>query len=82
MRYLKRLLTAVYIYMGVFFAVCLICWIVTGEEPAALIAGISAATGVESIIAGCIRIKEIREESKREERGNVKESAEDDMWGI
>lgn len=81
MRYLTRLLTAVYIYIGVFFAVCLVCWIVTGEEPAALIAGISAATGVESIIAGCIRIKEIREEGKRGERENVKDS-EDDMWGI
>lgn len=82
MRYLTRLLTAVYIYIGVFFAVCLICWIVTGEEPTALIAGISAATGVESIIAGCIRIKEIREEMKREEKDNVKEPAEDDMGEI
>lgn len=82
MRYLKRLLTAVYIYIGVFFAVCLICWIVTGEEPAALIAGISAAAGVESIIAGCMRMKEMQEERRREERGNVKGSAEDDMGGI
>lgn len=82
MRYLKLLLTAVYLYIGVFFAVCLICWIVTGEEPTALIAGVSAATGVESIIAGCIRIKEIREETKREGREHVKESAEDDMGEI
>ena len=82
MRYLKRLLTAVYIYIGVFFAVCLLCWIVTGEEPAALIAGISAAAGVESIIAGCMRMKEMQEERRREERGNVKGSAEDDMGEI
>ena len=82
MRYLKRLLTAVYIYIGVFFAVCLLCWIVTGEEPAALIAGISAAAGVESIIAGCMRMKEMQEERRREERGNVKESAKDDMGEI
>ena len=66
MRYMKRLLTAVYLYLGVFFALCLVCWMVTGEEPAALIAGISTAAGVESVIAGCIRIREMGEERKRE----------------
>ena len=64
---MKRLLTAVYLYLGIFFALCLICWIITGEEPAALIAGISAAAGVESVIAGCMRMREMQEERKREE---------------
>lgn len=65
MRYMKRLLTAVYLYLGIFFALCLVCWIVTGEEPAALIAGISTAAGVESVIAGCIRMREMQEERNR-----------------
>ena len=65
MRFMKRLLTAVYLYLGIFFALCLICWIVTGEEPAALIAGISAAAGVESVIAGCMRMREMQEERNR-----------------
>lgn len=65
MRFMKRLLVAVYLYIGVFFALCLIVWIVTREEPAALIAGISAAAGVESIIAGWMRIREMQEERKR-----------------
>jgi len=69
MRFMKRLLTAVYLYLGFFFALCLICWILTGEEPAALIAGISAAAGVESVIAGCMRMREMREERRREQDG-------------
>ena len=66
MRFMKRLLTAVYLYLGIFFALCLVCWILTGEEPAALIAGISAAAGVESVIAGCMRMREMQEERNRE----------------
>ncbi len=65
MRFMKRLLTAVYLYLGIFFALCLVCWIVTGEEPAALIAGISTAAGVESVIAGCMRMREMQEERNR-----------------
>ena len=63
---MKRLLTAVYLYLGIFFALCLVCWIVTGEEPAALIAGISTAAGVESVIAGCMRMREMQEERRKE----------------
>ena len=91
MRFMKRLLTAVYLYMGIFFALCLICWIITGNEPAALIAGISAAAGVESIIAGCMRMREMQEEQKRkteaqaDSRTSGKPSAEpcrtDPAWG-
>lgn len=66
MRFLKRLLTMIYLYIGVFFTVCFIAWCITGEEPAALIAGVSAAGGVESLAAGLIRIQEIREERKKE----------------
>lgn len=63
---MKRLLIGIYIYMGVFFGICLVVWIFTGNEPAALIAGVSAAVGVESIAAGIIRINENREQNKHE----------------
>ena len=66
MRFMKRLLMGIYIYMGVFFGICLVVWIFTGNEPAALIAGVSAAVGVESIAAGIIRIHENREQNKHE----------------
>lgn len=66
MRWMKKLLMGIYIYMAVFFGICLVVWIFTGNEPAALIAGISAAVGVESIAAGCIRIYENREQHRHE----------------
>ena len=66
LRWMKKLLLGIYIYMGVFFGICLVVWIFTGNEPAALIAGVSAAVGVESIAAGIIRINENREQHKYE----------------
>lgn len=75
MRWMKKLLLGIYIYMGAFFGICLIWWMVTGNEPTALIAGISAAVGVESVAAGVIRVyeqkqtndfeKEVREHEER-----------------
>lgn len=66
LRFMKRLLLGIYIYMGAFFGICLVVWIFTGNEPAALIAGVSAAVGVESIAAGIIRIHENKEQNKHE----------------
>lgn len=64
MRYLKKLLLAVYIYLAVFGAICLILWAFLREEPQALIAGVFGAAGVESIIGGMMKLKEIKSESK------------------
>lgn len=66
MRWMKKLLLSIYLYMGIFFGICLICWIVTGEEPSSLIMGISAAVGVESVAAGVIRVYENKEQHKHE----------------
>jgi hypothetical protein len=52
--------------MGVFFAACYVSWLITGDEPTSLIAGVSAAVGVESIAAGVIRVHENREQHKLE----------------
>lgn len=83
---MKRLLTAVYLYLGIFFALCFVFWAITGEEPAALITGISAAAGVESIITGCMRIRELQAEKRGPERtGNTdapeKQGSIDPAWG-
>lgn len=64
MRYLKKLLLAIYIYLAVFGAICLILWACTREEPQALIAGVFGAAGVESVIGGMMKLKEIKSESK------------------
>ena len=66
MRYMKRLLLGIYLYMGVFFAACYVSWLITGDEPTSLIAGVAAAVGVESIAAGIIRINENKEQHKHE----------------
>lgn len=77
MRYLKRLLAAVYIYLAVFAAVCLLLWIVTRDEPSYLIAGVFGAAGIESIVGAIIKQSEIRAEKTLQNR-----SAEDDPAAI
>lgn len=64
MRFLKRLLVAIYGFLGVFAVVCLMLWVVTGYEPVTLITGVFAAAGVESIVGGIIKFKEAKEATK------------------
>lgn len=70
MRYLKRLLICLYVYDGAFFAACLICNICGITIQDSLIAGVAAATGVESIIGGIIKVKEALDERKKIELGH------------
>jgi len=67
MKYLKRLLCGIYLFLGAFALICLILWAVKGYEPTALIAGVFAAAGVESLIGGIMKINEIREERKNKD---------------
>lgn len=62
MRFLKRLLVAIYAFLGVFVVVCLMLWVVTDSEPVTLITGVFAAAGVESIVGGIIKFKEAKED--------------------
>lgn len=64
MRFLKRLLVAIYGFLGVFVVACLMLWVVTGYEPVTLITGVFAAAGVESIVGGIIKFKEAKEGTK------------------
>lgn len=68
MRYLKRLLAAVYIYLAVFAAVCLLLWIVTRDEPSYLIAGVFGAAGIESIVGAIIKQSEIKSAEKMQKK--------------
>ena len=68
MRWMKKLLLSIYLYMGIFFGICLLCWILTGSEPSTLIMGISAAVGVESVAAGAIRIYENKQHHDHERK--------------
>lgn len=67
MRFLKRLLVSIYIFVGVFAVACFIGWCVTGNEPAALIAGVCGATGIESVVGGMMKIREVKADKERAE---------------
>ena len=58
MRFLKTMLISLYIFLGCFAVACYISWCVTGSEPQALIMGVFGGIGVESIVAGVIKVKE------------------------
>lgn len=67
MRFLKRLLVCLYAYCGLFFAAALIISAFGVTVPDALIAGVAAATGIESVIGSIIKVQEALCERKRME---------------
>jgi hypothetical protein len=66
MRFLKIMLTSLYIFLGCFAVACYISWCVTGSEPQALIMGVFGGIGVESIVAGVIKVRENKDEKVEE----------------
>ena len=62
MRFLKTMLTSLYIFLGCFAVACYISWCVTGSEPQALIMGVFGGVGIESIVAGVIKVREKKDE--------------------
>lgn len=71
MRFLKIMLTSLYIFLGCFAVACYISWCVTGSEPQALIMGVFGGVGIESIVAGVIKVRE-----KKDEEADAEESAD------
>lgn len=63
-RYLKRLLVSIYLYIAIFDLSVLIWFMLTGNEPTTLIASVNAVVGVESIISGIIKLSEQKKERK------------------
>lgn len=66
MRFLKAMLTTLYIFLGCFAVACYISWCVTGTEPQALIMGVFGGIGIESIVAGVIKVRENKDEKVEE----------------
>lgn len=58
MRFLKKLLVSIYIFLGSFAVACFIAWLILGDEPEALIAGVFAAAGIESVVGAIIKWRE------------------------
>lgn len=64
MRFLKKLLVALYIFLGVFALTMLVVWICTRDEPTALITAVFGAAGVESTVSAIMKLEEIRSEER------------------
>ncbi len=58
MRFLKKLLLGVYIFLALFSVVTLILFLVTGNEPSTLVASVFGVAGVESMLGAIIKTKE------------------------
>lgn len=61
-RYLKRLLASIYLYLAIFDISALVWFMITGSEPATLIVSVNAVVGAESIISGIIKLSERKNE--------------------
>lgn len=72
MRFMKRLLLFVLLYLGIFGIACLAIFCVRGAEPQYLITAVFGSAGVELIISGAIKILE-KKSDKEKERGNTDE---------
>ena len=66
MRFLKTMLISLYIFLGCFAVACYISWCITGSEPQALIMGVFGGVGIESIVAGVIKVRENKDEETEE----------------
>ncbi len=64
MRFLKKLLMGVYIYLAVFAATALAVFAFTGKEPNALIGASFGVAGIESLLAAFIKSSEASKKGK------------------
>lgn len=60
------MLVSLYIFLGCFAVACYISWCLTGSEPQALIMGVFGGVGIESIVAGVIKVRENKDEETEE----------------
>ena len=58
MRFLKKLLIALYLFLGGFTILTLTTFLLTGSEPSALIAAVFSVAGVECILGMLIKKQE------------------------
>ena len=67
MRFLKKLLLCVYLYLALFIAASLVIFTVTGTEPTALIGCTFGVAGVESMLSALIKTAESKSKVRKEE---------------
>ena len=67
MRWLKKLLTTLLIYIGVFLPFTAILQAVTGYDYSAAYAAVTGVGAVELLVGGVIKVAETREERKYEQ---------------
>lgn len=72
MRWLKRLLTAVLVYIAVYLLFVVLMQALTGYDYTGAYAAVTGVGAVELLVGGAIKVAEAREERKRkEEAGDV-----------
>ncbi len=70
MRFLKKLLISVYVYLALFTAAVLMLFGLTGNEPTALVGCVFAVAGVESMLGAVIKSLEAKKERKERLNGS------------
>jgi len=70
MRFLKKLLVSIYVFLALFVIYCCIIFTLYQTEPQTLIVSVMAGVGVESILAGFIKFAE--EKEARKNRNKIK----------
>lgn len=78
MRFLKKLLISIYVYLALFAVICMVMWIIRGDEPHTLITAVFSAAGVESVIGGIIKYRESKEQPKAQSEAQSEEKSTED----
>ncbi|MBR5312212.1 MAG: hypothetical protein IKU40_04945 [Clostridia bacterium] len=68
MRWLKKLLTVVLVYIAVYLPFVVLMQALTGYDFTGAYAAVTGVGAVELIVGGAIKVAEEREERKRKER--------------
>ena len=68
MRWLKRLLTAVLVYIAVYLPFVVVMQSLTGYDFTGAYAAVTGVGAVELLVGGAIKVAEEREERKRKEK--------------
>lgn len=62
MRFLKKLLVCVYVFLALFSVAVLVLFTVTGYEPTTLVGCVFGVAGVESMLGAVIKAKEVKKD--------------------
>ncbi len=74
MRWLKKLLTTVLVYIAVYLPFVVMMQALTGYDYTGAYAAVTGVGAVELLVGGAIKVAEAREERRREERERDEQS--------